>query len=582
MLKKSIFLRVCAMVMALLMLSGSLTGCKKAKTHKEMVTSAYDVWIEDSTIQEGSDTSSDFDFTPDWNIGSDDTSSNTDSQINNDFLGGGGGIGTVNKVSLEYTDYYLFSAKPTIRWSKLDNGQSVNITLKDAAGNVVINKKGLTGTSYKCETALKDGKSYTLFMSYNNPDGNVRVVNNVGENGRVFTCVAGTNNDGKNYKFDGSISFEVVNNYLARGLTYTGIGQDPTMAKHIDEGIRFIANIGAKYIQRAGGEWYPSNYIETNAEYVKAKLAAAHEMDPDIVFEAAIFECVNPAVNNIPIPSWVFEAFGLPVETRNFDVDKMYLSNGYGKDYWKESDHAHLPSICMPEFQMFVYYRAACFIDIGYEALHLGQVKLTGEYFADGKKDEKNENWTKVINMIRDYAKKNARRHYVLINAHNNEFRSPDGKMLVDYIIAPIRPKPADNQVDHPVSENNPQKCVLEPGYWGAPYLSGISGTSPSGWYAEKYPYIVEFDNYSVGNTDTSDKDSYVWGKDEISWYVVQPQWYRKEFMNYVLAKLEEFNDNGHVAFVGYRGNNFYSNNKNTLCPTGVGDESWIKEIFGK
>ena len=236
----------------------------------------------------------------------------------------------------------------------------------------------------------------------------------------------------------------------------------------------------------------------------------------------------------------------------------------------------------MTEFQMFVYYRAACFIDIGYEALHLGQVKLTGEYFANGSKDSMNENWTKVINMIRAYAKKNARRHYVLINAHNNEFRSPDGKMLVDYIIAPIRPKPAKDEVDHPVSENNPQRCILEAGYWGAPYLSGISGTSPSGWYTEKYPYIVEFDNYSVGNADTSDKDSYVWGKDEINWYVAQPQWYRKEFMNYVLDKLSEFNDNGHVAFVGYRGTDFYANNKNSLCSTGVGDETWIKEIFGK
>ena len=382
----------------------------------------------------------------------------------------------------------------------------------------------------------------------------------------------------KDYKFNGSISFEVLNNYLEKAVTYVGfLNNRPNVfnGAFCDEAVRFLTKVGAKYIQRAAGEWYPSYEFEQYYAACKEKLAAAHKTDPDIIFEACIFEVSCIDMNNIPIPEWVFEAFGLKPEKRNFNVALTLFKDGYGVDYW-EKDH-HIPDITTTEMQMFVYYRACSFIDVGFEALHLGQVKLTG------KNDTNNATYAKLIGMIRDYAKTHARRGYVLINAHNNNFTGPDGTMLADMIVAPARMHAAKGETKHAVSETNPQRCIIEKGYWGdSVYQSGISGTSPSGWYAEKYPYLVEFDNYSLGETDTTDPNSYVWGKDEIGWYVVQPQWYRKEFMNYLVTTINGFNENGHISFVGHRGGEFYSNNKSALCPGGSGDEDFIKEIFSK
>ena len=133
------------------------------------------------------------------------------------------------------------------------------------------------------------------------------------------------------------------------------------------------------------------------------------------------------------------------------------------------------------------------------------------------------------------------------------------------------------------MSETNPHRCIIEKGYWGdSVYQSGISGTSPSGWYAEKYPYLVEFDNYSLGETDTTDPNSYVWGKDEITWFIQQPQWYRREFMNYLINTINSYNENGHVSVVGYRGGGYFANDKSVLCENGVNAEEFIKELFSK
>lgn len=554
------------------LLCGTFSGCRKVKSHKEYVNSEYEVVFSNPSSSDETDASSDSSETYISSSGSGSSSTTAGSSFS-----GGGVISTGKRITLEYSDSFIFGEHPTFYWSAPTNGQKVNISLYDSAGKVVFNKKGLTGTSYKCEPTLEDGKTYILRMTFTNSDGSERVVNNVGENGKKMRCIAKrADANGKKYDFNGSVSLEVLNNYLSRALTYNMYTNDSGYnGNKLDESIRFITNTGAKYIQRAASEWYPESKLESNSEALKAKLAAAHSVDPDIVFEACIFETSGLSMNSIPIPAWVFEAFGKKAENRNFNADLTKFSSGYGVDHWAKN--YHVPDVTQLETQMFIYYRACTYINMGFEALHLGQVKMTG------KNDTNNATYTKLIGMIRDYAKKHARRGYVFINAHNNNFTSPDGKMLVDMIVAPTRVHAAAGEVDHEVSENNPQKCDIEPGYWeDSVYQSGISGTSPSGWYAEKYPYLVEFDNYGGVLGDTSDRTSYVWGRDEITWYVSQPDWYRREFMSFLINKINGYDENGHVALVGHRGGKFYANNKSTLCENGSGDEETIKAIFEK
>ena len=386
----------------------------------------------------------------------------------------------------------------------------------------------------------------------------------------------------KRYEFNGSMSLEVLNNYLSRAVNYS---IDKTNQEQFAEDIRFLTNIGAKYVQRAGGEWLPSLKFEESYPNVKKMFELAHEKDPDIIFEAAVFECITEDITTIPIPAWVFEAFGLPAEERNFSAKNCYFLDKWGKD--KHGEKMHAPDVTRIETQMFFYYKACKYISIGYEALHMGQTLMTG------KNDTNFECWTKVITLIREYAKKHARRGYVIINSHDHGKlkHCETGHYLVDLIMAPMRAHAPEGSVDHFPTEDNPQRCIVEKGYWNdSPYQAGYSGTTPCGEYTDKYPYMVEFDNYGNGKPgEPGVADSYVWGLDENGWYSNQPQWYRKEFTHYLLDTIDSFEENGHVALLGHRGGYysliekkgipFYANSTEFM-PTGYNDEAWLKELL--
>lgn len=377
----------------------------------------------------------------------------------------------------------------------------------------------------------------------------------------------------KDYNFNGSISFEVLNNYLDRAVSYNFDIASFDGAK-VDEGIRFITDIGAKYIQRASGEWFPKKATEAYYPDMKAKLKKAHEIDPDIIFEAAIFETNGSFVEQFRIPQEVADLFGASDRGGNlffngsmfFDDEDGIANNG--GNYW--GGGAHLPDITKTETQMFVYYKATKYIDMGFEALHLGQTGLTG------LADTNNAAWENVISKIRDYAKTHARRGYVLINSHDKaDFVGADGAKLVDFTMSPCRVKPIDDAVYYEPTEENPQKCGIFYGYDNSPYCAGISGKSPSGWYADKYPYLVEFDNYGNG-------EGYTWNVDEISWFGKQPSWYRNYFLDYMINKIDNYFENGHVSLPAKRGGGYYAIRPSDLFPTGANDEETYKAILAK
>ena len=448
----------------------------------------------------------------------------TSSGSGNLFLGSGGVTAGGPKVTVENVDRALYTCNPTIEWSKLSEGQKVNIQIKDTAGKVLLDKKGLTGTSYKCETALENGAHYYLKISYTDSNGEEQEIKNFDGEGKKVLCLGKTSAEkigGEEYNFNGSISLDVLNNYLDRATQY-GISSGGIDPAEFDEGARYILNVGAKYVLRAGGEWYASNGPTTFSEVAKRKIAQVHSVDPDIIFEACIFETVTESINHIKIPAWVFEDFGLKPEDRNFKMTStLFPAIDTNKDGELDTIpglnamglNAHIPDITRIEHQMFVYYRATQYIDMGFEALHLGQVNLIGQ------NDPNDEVWTKVIGMIREYAKKHARRGYVIINAHGELINSENGAQLVDMIVAPTRIRASEGEVDHEVSEENPQRCDISAG--NAPdavYNKRELKTSPSGWTTDQYPYLVHLDNYDDGvNGDHSNKEN-IWGWDETSW----------------------------------------------------------------
>ncbi len=474
------------------------------------------------------------------------------------------------------------NGQPKILWKNINDreGFSVTVIIKNSAGQIIENATAIVEDGYTVKAKLIEGETYSINLSYATASGKENHFG-IGETFSYTHCPQKTN-----YYFNYAMPVKTLNNYLSRSMTYCIYAESDTWYGRFDSAMakdakRAILNVGAKHIARAISVWSPS--VKDEAEYpeIKEWIADVHKSDSEIIFEACIFETCTENINAISIPEWVFKAFGKKMEKRNFNVSKMVFENGYGTDQWGKG--FHIPDITREETQMWFYYRARTYIDMGCESLHLGQMNLIGN------NDKDNAAWTKVISMIRDYAKKNARRHYVLINGHYPSQKlvsSVDKKLLVDFNAFPLRLKVAEGEKDHAASEENPQKCEIN-FQSDAPYNKQISGISPSGWVTQNYPYLVEFDNDGGDNNDhTIAKNR--WGYDEISWFANQPQWYRHQFLKDIVSQVRKLGDNGHVALPGRRtaylsfihSRLYYVMNDAKHYENGFSDEAAIKAIW--
>lgn len=383
-----------------------------------------------------------------------------------------------------------------------------------------------------------------------------------GENGdawNYFLSKTNTENSSVNsdinFTFDGSVTEEVLCNYLSRSVTMTGALNFLKYADYSAEGMvrkRDILYSGAKYISRAASVWEPTIEEINRLSNQKAYIDFIHEYDPEIVFEACIFENVTEKVEEIPIPEWVFEAFEKTPEERNFDFNSMVRSG-------------NTPDISKEETQMFFYYRACTYIDAGYEALHFGQIVHMTAYDCDDTGKVYYQATTELFNMIRAYAKENARRHFVFINAHTPygtnlttnqyDYIGTDGYLLFDFHVFPIRATTEETEA-HVATEENPQTQILKVGNSNSIYCRTPGGQTHSGWECESIPYFVELDNAYVGDTDhtlpTPNLDLN-WGKDDISWFASQPRSYRHYWLDYAYNWVRSLDDSGYLCMPLYR-----------------------------
>ncbi len=500
-----------------------------------------------------------------------DTESGTSSavsQVGNVVGLGGGGLGS--KFTLQSPrGKYWYTNTVSVEWSDLRDGETVNLKIEKKNGDkytTVLEKTGLTGTTFETDDKLENSAVYRLTAKAVAKDGTERVAANT-TNGleiTVLNLAKNTSvNEGMNFSFSGEIPESVLNNYLARAITYSITSENKADAA------RAILNVGAKYICRTVADWYPTAAHEAGLPEYTAIMDQIHAIDPDIIFEACIFETCGPEMNDIEIPEHVLNAFGEKDEQRNFNYKKMLFVDGQASAQW-DSTHG-VPDITRVETQMFFYYRACLYIDNGFESIHLGQTGFMG------KNDPEREAWTKVIHMIRDYAKTHARRKYVLINCHypGQNFVGTDGVMLADFNMWPLR-LTASRKAGDPAS---PQKCVLDLKV-DTPYRNAVSGKSPSGWTTNNYPFLLEFDNYDPKSGHA------VYGYDEISWIASQPDSYRQSFFAEVRKMVSNIDSSGHVALPGSRTTSsaedfsWYNMNNSEYCKNGFSDEEAIIAAF--
>lgn len=385
----------------------------------------------------------------------------------------------------------------------------------------------------------------------------------------------------RNYKFDGAIPRDVLENYLSRAITMqdlcTGVG-------NVDDNIRMLTNVGAKFIGRAIYMWGGEQRIAKPDFLKKAKDIAErlHNADPDIIIQGAVFEFVSPAVTNVPVPDWVFKEFSLEPVQRNFIYTNMRFPGNAGR-----FSGGAVPDITQLETKLWFFFLSASYINSGAEAIHFGQIQLVGG------RDKGYKHWQELIQRVRNYAAKHARRHWVVCDAHVPSGGIViDGKLLLDFHSFPLRPKEV---------ADSPQKAVLEMGFFDSIYGRSKGGIAPSGWKCEHLPYLVEFDNWGAskfgGQASQVPKPNYwVWGYDEISWFAHQPEDYRNQWLWYCWDWVRKNDTNGFVQFCGSRvlhdppttpdGKRkiywYFANRKSPACPDGFNQEETIKAIWLK
>ena len=103
---------------------------------------------------------------------------------------------------------------------------------------------------------------------------------------------SGDGASGGEYAFDGTISREVLDNFLARSLQMACLSESVEKPR-FNEDLRMIKNVGAKQIGRVAGIWWAADVkVGIEAHFARAKTVAErlHKMDPELMLQACIFE----------------------------------------------------------------------------------------------------------------------------------------------------------------------------------------------------------------------------------------------------------------------------------------------------
>jgi len=539
--------------------------CVGCSPKSPMVSDGTTTQPTTTTTPSGSDNDVDADIFDDlW--GSDDGTDSTDTWVPDDGDSGDEGSGPILFTKLSPADkVWAETVTPTFEWAKLPDGTVYTLQIfiyRDKNYRKVREITNITDNTYtlKENEKLAENELYRwkLIAVY---DG-IRYAADNGTGGLFvskFNPETHPANVGLDYTFEGKISEEVLNNYLDRSMTFR-YADEPDMWQ---ENLRVILYTGTKYVGRAnvGQAWKFGAAEIASHEEQKELLEKAHEYDPEIIFEGGVFEVATRDVESYAIPAYVFEDLGYEVEKRNFIFEDMINtthSSLSGTSIWASEDYG-TPDISKKEAQLWFYYRATMQIDLGYEAIHMGN------FSSIVVNDTNYEQFTIIVNKIREYGKKHARRGFVLLNAHTHGVLQSDRKTLMfDFHEWPMFPVAPRDEVPHKATDDNPQRLMLiigpTPIYQKSAPNDGKSYLTPSGWECTNgLPYTVELDNAGgkqeeIGIPTYSITTGHVWGLDEIGWFATQPQNYRTYWLQYSVETVSGFDEDGHVMMPGSRG----------------------------
>lgn len=375
------------------------------------------------------------------------------------------------------------------------------------------------------------------------------------------------------YFFDRAIDRPVLERYLARAITMEGLLHG---RGDFDDNLRMLRQVGAKFVGRALCLWGGEAALLDNLQRARSPIQRLLTADPEIILQACIFEIVTTQVDQVPVPDWAFRALGRPPESRTFRYAEMLYPDGRFKDHWRTGQS--VPDVSRPETQLWFFFLGASFVDLGCEAIHLGQTELMN------RNDRDLEHYRSVLGHIREHAARHARRHHVLLDSHvPSGGLVKDGRLLMDFHSFPLRIKEVPDR---------PQEAILELGFSDGIYRRSKGGITPSGWTCEHLPYLVEIDNWGVSKKpgQPGAGSIWIWGYDEITWFAHQSRAYRSNWLAYAHQWVRNTDPNGHLQMPGSRTlvspldsmRWYHANRPGQAVPTGLGDESAIQAVWSK
>jgi hypothetical protein len=375
----------------------------------------------------------------------------------------------------------------------------------------------------------------------------------------------------KDYWFSKSLPRPVLERFLSRAITMEGLLNGKG---NLADNIRMLEDVGAKYIGRSICLWGGEARLLQNLEAARQQFPQVRALGDEVIFEACIFEIVTKQVDEVPVPAWVFAALKQPIETRNFRYTEMLYSQGARVDQW--GNGASVPDVSRTETRLWFYFLAASYIEIGFEAIHFGQVEIMNG------NDPDLTHWSHLFELVRSYASKHARRRMVLCNGHvPSGGLVRNGVLLLDFHAFPLRIMELPDK---------PQEAILQAGFADSIYGRSKGGVAFSGWTCQHLPYLVEFDNYGISKRpgEAGAGRFWVWGYDEISWFAHQSAAYRASWLRYAADWVRSTDPNGFLEMPGSRtmrspidNRSWYSANvPSPAVPDGLGDEVAIRAIW--
>ena len=111
----------------------------------------------------------------------------------------------------------------------------------------------------------------------------------------------------RDYRFDGTISREVLDNYLSRAMSMEGLLSG---RGDFDDNLRMLQSTGAKFIGRSLCLWGHEAGLAGNLERARRLVPQVHAADPEMVLQGCIFEIVTTQVEQVPVPEWALTRTG--------------------------------------------------------------------------------------------------------------------------------------------------------------------------------------------------------------------------------------------------------------------------------